>query len=128
MSPRCGSGCTPHCCGPAPTSRRLGGGGTDLSLRRPNMSDRLPSRVADPLGHAVKLDGWLVLWGSLRHLTTVWSEVLDRGWRYSQDIVWEKQNGSGSHADRFRRVHEHAVLFYRGGWDRTYHDPQFSLD
>ena len=34
-------------------------------------------------------------------------------WRYAQDIVWEKHNGSGFHADRFKRVHEHAVQFYR---------------
>ena len=30
------------------------------------------------------------------------------------NIVWEKHNGSGFHADRFRRVHEHAVHYYRG--------------
>jgi site-specific DNA-methyltransferase (adenine-specific) len=34
------------------------------------------------------------------------------GWRYAQDVVWEKQNGSGWAADRFKRVHEHAVQFY----------------
>lgn len=38
------------------------------------------------------------------------------GWRYAQDIVWEKHNGSNFHADRFRRVHELAVMFYRGTW------------
>ena len=36
------------------------------------------------------------------------------GWRYAQDVVWEKHNGSNNHADRFRRVHELAVHFYRG--------------
>lgn len=50
------------------------------------------------------------------------------GFRYSQDIVWEKQNGTGFHADRFRRVHEHAVLFYRGAWGDVYHCPQFTND
>jgi site-specific DNA-methyltransferase (adenine-specific) len=50
------------------------------------------------------------------------------GFRYSQDIVWEKQNGTGFQADRFRRVHEHAVLFYRGAWADVYHSPQFTND
>jgi site-specific DNA-methyltransferase (adenine-specific) len=38
------------------------------------------------------------------------------GWTYAQEIVWEKHNGSIFHADRFRRVHEFAVHFYRGEW------------
>lgn len=77
---------------------------------------------------AVKPAGWLILWGSLRFLFSAGPVVLDAGWRFSQDVVWEKHNGSGSHADRFRRVHEQAVLFYRGSWDEVYKDPQFSLD
>ena len=42
------------------------------------------------------------------------------GWRYCQDIVWEKPNGSGFAKDRFKRVHEHAVQFRREGdaWTR----------
>ncbi len=43
-------------------------------------------------------------------------------WRLSQDIVWEKHNGSGFHADRFRRIHEHAVHWYRGDWSAIRHD------
>lgn len=42
-------------------------------------------------------------------------------WRMSQDIVWEKHNGSGFHADRFKRVHEHAVHWYHGPWADIYH-------
>lgn len=38
------------------------------------------------------------------------------GWKFSQDLVWEKHNGSGFAADRFRRVHEHAAHFYQGPW------------
>lgn len=38
------------------------------------------------------------------------------GWRYAQDLVWEKHNGSGFTRDRFRRVHEHAIHWYRGAW------------
>lgn len=44
------------------------------------------------------------------------------GWTYGQDIVWEKHNGSGFHADRFKRVHEHAVHWYRGPWSAVYHE------
>jgi site-specific DNA-methyltransferase (adenine-specific) len=42
--------------------------------------------------------------------------------------VWEKQNGTGFHNDRFKRVHEHAALFYRGAWEEVYHAPQFTND
>ena len=38
----------------------------------------------------------------------------------SQDVVWEKHNGSIFHADRFRRVHEHALHWYRGDWADLY--------
>ncbi len=43
-------------------------------------------------------------------------------WKLSQDIVWEKHNGSGFHADRFKRVHEHAVHWYRGDWATLHHE------
>ncbi|MFE4857294.1 DNA-methyltransferase [Streptomyces sp. NPDC056670] len=44
------------------------------------------------------------------------------GWRLSQDIVWEKHNGSGFAKDRFRRVHEHALHWYRGQWRNIHHE------
>lgn len=52
------------------------------------------------------------------------------GWKLAQDVVWEKQNGSGLHADRFRRVHEIVAHFYpKGGqWSDVYTSPQFSMD
>jgi site-specific DNA-methyltransferase (adenine-specific) len=74
-----------------------------------------------------QVDGWIPavarvlkpaasLWvfGSMRFLAPLFAQMEAAGFRYSQDIVWEKQNGTGFHADRFRRVHEHAVMFYRG--------------
>lgn len=42
-------------------------------------------------------------------------------WRLSQDVVWEKTNGTGFTDDRFKRVHEHALHWYRGGWDAVHH-------
>jgi site-specific DNA-methyltransferase (adenine-specific) len=44
------------------------------------------------------------------------------GWRMSQDVVWQKRTGSGPAADRFKRVHEHAVHWYRGPWSDVHHD------
>lgn len=50
------------------------------------------------------------------------------GWRMSQDIVWEKHNGSSFHNDRFRRVHEQAVHFYRGEWQAVYRNVPVTHD
>ncbi len=50
-------------------------------------------------------------------------------WNLSQDVVWQKQNGTGFAADRFRRVHEHALHWYRGGWNLVYHEtPRITVD
>lgn len=43
------------------------------------------------------------------------------GWKLAQDVVWEKHNGSGFAADRFRRVHELVLHFYRGEWRLVCH-------
>lgn len=50
------------------------------------------------------------------------------GWRFSQDVIWEKHNGSGFHADRFKRVHELATHWYRGDWSATYHQTPVTMD
>ncbi|WP_327307956.1 site-specific DNA-methyltransferase [Streptomyces sp. NBC_01298] len=44
------------------------------------------------------------------------------GWKLSQDVVWEKHNGSGFAADRFKRVHEIATHWYRGPWSAITHE------
>lgn len=77
-------------------------------------------------------DGWLnavapvttTLWcfGSLGMFMDHAAEFPAAGWRRSQDVVWEKQNGSGSATDRFRRVHEQAGLWYQGRWDQQRHE------
>lgn len=96
--------------------------------------------VTDPpygetsLGWDRRVDGWLnllpsrSLWcfGSLRFfMATV--EAFG-GWTFSQDIVWEKHNGSGFHADRFKRVHECAAHFYKGEWSSIYHETPTTPD
>jgi site-specific DNA-methyltransferase (adenine-specific) len=68
------------------------------------------------------------VFGSMRYMSALFGEMYENGFQFSQDVVWEKQNGSGFHADRFRRVHEHAVLFYRGAWSDVYHEPQYTQD
>jgi site-specific DNA-methyltransferase (adenine-specific) len=58
------------------------------------------------------------LWcfGSMRMFMDNAADFRAAGWLFSQDLVWEKQNGSSFHADRFRRVHESICHFYRGPW------------
>lgn len=62
------------------------------------------------------------LWsfGSMRMWITRGHEF--GGWRMSQDVVWQKHTGSGPAADRFKRVHEFAVHWYRGRWSEVHHE------
>lgn len=82
----------------------------------------------DGVARVLKPDASLWVFGSMRFLAPLFNDMAEAGFKYSQDIVWEKQNGTGFHNDRFRRVHEHAVLFYRGAWADVYHDTQFTMD
>jgi site-specific DNA-methyltransferase (adenine-specific) len=54
------------------------------------------------------------------------TEIARCRFRYAQDVVWEKPNGSGFAADRFKRVHEHAVQLIRADapWSGVYNDVQ----
>jgi site-specific DNA-methyltransferase (adenine-specific) len=52
-----------------------------------------------------------------------------RHWNLSQDLVWRKRNGTGLATDRFRRVHEHVLHWYRGGWNLVHHEtPRVAAD
>lgn len=64
------------------------------------------------------------LWcfGSMRFWLTEGHYFREAGWKYAQEIVWEKHNGSGFHADRFKRVHEFAMHWYRGDWASFHRD------
>lgn len=75
----------------------------------------------------LKPTGSMWLFGSMRYFL---SEGAPKGFRYAQDIVWEKHNGSGFAADRFKRVHEHAIQFYRADapWSGVYNDVQRTAD
>lgn len=82
------------------------------------------------------VEGWVAamptacLWtfGSLRLFLDHGHEFVEAGWRFAQDLVWEKHNGSSFHRDRFRRVHEQLAHFYRGRWDEQYHVVPVTLD
>jgi site-specific DNA-methyltransferase (adenine-specific) len=98
----------------------------DTSLEWDSVVDGWVPAVARVLKPAASL--WI--FGSMRFFmgNRVRARLRAEGFRYSQDIVWEKQNGTGFHNDRFRRVHEHAVLFYRGAWRDVFHQTQFTMD
>jgi site-specific DNA-methyltransferase (adenine-specific) len=75
-------------------------------------------------------DGWPTLAAAVASSMWCFGSMrmfLDRarefdGWKLSQDIVWEKANGTGFATDRFKRVHEFALHWYRGDWGAVYHD------
>jgi site-specific DNA-methyltransferase (adenine-specific) len=80
-------------------------------------------------------DGWLFdlsssteqLWsfGSMRMWLDRGESFRAAGWKYGQEIIWWKHNGSGFHADRFKRVHEIAMHWYRGKWSDLSITPQY---
>lgn len=90
--------------------------------------DRWPSEWPSAVRRVLKRSGSMWVFGSQR----MFLDRIDEfdGWRFSQDIIWEKQNGSSAAADRFRRVHEHVLLFYRtdSPWGGVYKDVQYTLD
>ena len=81
------------------------------------MWDHWPGRWLDK---AALVTTSLWCFGSLR-MFLVHQDEFAR-WKLSQDLVWEKHNGSGFHADRFKRVHEQVTHWYRGEWRYIYHE------
>jgi site-specific DNA-methyltransferase (adenine-specific) len=83
---------------------------------------------------SLEWDTWPPGWPEImaRHTSSMWcfgslrmflSQQADfSSWRMSQDVIWEKNTGTGMATDRFARVHEHAVHWYRGDWSRVYHE------
>jgi site-specific DNA-methyltransferase (adenine-specific) len=138
--------------GAAPFYRSRGG---DVVLWQGDARDVLPMLqpgcadvvIADPpygetsLAWDRWLDGWpaLVLpllkpsgslwcFGSFRMFWEHRDEF--SAYRLAQEIVWEKHNGSGFQADRFKRVHELVVQFYprAAAWGTVYKQPQYTHD
>lgn len=76
-------------------------------------------------------DGWVKLaaaaarsmwcFGSARMFLERGAEFTAAGWRFAEDIVWEKHNGSGPGSRRkFSRVHEAVYHFYLPPWSAVY--------
>ncbi len=81
------------------------------------------------------VDGWPALaataarsmwcFGSMRMFGEHWAEFTAAKWRMSQDVIWEKNAGTGIHVDRFRRMHESVLHWYQGApWGDIYKRPQ----
>jgi site-specific DNA-methyltransferase (adenine-specific) len=76
----------------------------------------------EAVGQAVPAVASLWCFGSMRMF-------LDRardfaGWQLSQDVVWRKPRIRGIATDRFARIHEHALHWYRGPWSEVHHEAQ----
>lgn len=84
----------------------------DTSLEWDRWPDGWPSIVAN---HADAM--WC--FGSMRMFMNQRDEFA--GWWMSQDVIWRKPKGGVAHRDRFVRVHEHAVHWYRGAWEDVQH-------
>lgn len=72
------------------------------------------------------------LWcfGLLRSFLALSDAGAFAGWALAQDLIWEKHNGSGFQADRFRRVHEQIIQFYPANsrWSEIYNAPMMTND
>lgn len=96
----------------------------ETSLKWDKWPDGWPSAVR----RVLKRTGSMWVFGSTRMFLEHHAEF--SGWNLSHDIVWEKHNGTGLFNDRFRRVHEMALHYYRSDakWEDVYKAPQFTND
>lgn len=90
--------------------------------------DRQCAGWAAECRRVLRPSGSMWVFGSMRSFMSSAAEFI--GWKLAQDVIWEKHNGSSFANDRFRRVHEIAVQFYRddAAWGGVYRSPQFTND
>ena len=88
--------------------------------------DRIVKGWAVRIADVLSTSGSMWVWGSLRSFLLSAEEF--SGWKFAQDVVWEKHNGSGFQDDRFKRVHEIAAQWYRGPWASVFKAPQYTND
>ncbi len=111
-------------------------GSVDLVLADPPYGetslewDRWPTGWLEAIRPGMAPHASLWVFGSLRMFMERATEFEAAGFRIAQDCVWEKHNGTNMFADRFRRVHEHAVQFYPAdcNWSEIYKNPLFTSD
>lgn len=89
----------------------------ETSLAWDRWPDGWPALVAD-----VTSSMWC--FGSMRMFLDRIGDFNEPGWKLSQDVVWEKPAGTSMAADRFKRVHEFALHWYRGQWRNIHHEAQ----
>lgn len=93
----------------------------DLTLTDPPYGETSLAWDRWPAGWPSVIPGrsmWV--FGSMRMFLDHRAEFDD--WKLSQDAVWEKPQGPGFTTDRLRRVHEHALHWYRGDWGSVHHE------
>ena len=89
--------------------------------------DRWPSGWLDEVERVLKPNGSMWLCGSFRMFLQRADEL--KGWKFIQDVIWEKHNGTNPQNDRFRRVHEIVAQFTKEtAWGEIYKLPQFTSD
>lgn len=88
--------------------------------------DRWPMGWVEAVAAATCTNVPLWCFGSMRMFLEQAREF--DSWTFGQDVVWEKHNGSGFLADRFKRVHEHVVQWYRGSWAEVWKSPVTTPD
>jgi site-specific DNA-methyltransferase (adenine-specific) len=104
----------------------------------PALGEEFDAAICDPpYGYTIlSWDEWPTGWtqtvagvtssmwcfGSLRMFMAKAPEFAWSDWHLSHDVVWEKHNGTGFAADRFKGVHELVAHWYRGSWSEVHHD------
>jgi site-specific DNA-methyltransferase (adenine-specific) len=79
---------------------------------------------------ALKPCGSMWVFGSLRFFASTFPQFREAGWRYIQEIIWQKTAGTNFQADRFRRVHELVVHFRHADtrWRDVHNEVQTTPD
>ena len=90
--------------------------------------DRWPEGWLAAAHRVLKPTGSMWCFGSTRLFMAKAAEFERSGWRMSHDVVWEKNDGAGFAADRFRKVHEMVLHFYKDGspWSGVWKFPQYT--
>ena len=83
--------------------------------------DRWPDGWVDAVSAVLPSSASLWCFGSARMFL---DHVADfAGWRYGQEALWVKRNGSGPGSrDRLIKLHEWAYHWYRGRWSDLHHE------
>jgi len=89
--------------------------------------DRIVSGWEAVALRCLKPTGSMWVFGSMKYFLRT---GVPGGFRLAQDVVWEKHNGSGFQADRFKRVHEFALQFWRADspWRGVWNEVQTTPD